>query len=181
MQNNPFDNPETFDTFVVFTKKGRATFPGVNHISVRGGINEDTQDVKNGTATTTVLNYQPHEVVVRNKVWDAQGYNKISAIVDLMRPLKGLQVEELECVHPMLELRKVQRLYIFDIESPEFDRREGWVTIFRLREWWPEETEKSNPKKMGKDAASVGNVDSNPEDFAVTQFEVDGATLAGDE
>jgi hypothetical protein len=171
VQSDPFTTPQLFDTFIVFTSRGRVIFPGTSTISIMGGINEATEDTLGGNATTTVLNYQPHEVVVRNRIWTSQQYQKLSAVVQLMRPLKGLKTEELECLHPQLEQRGILRLFLHDIETTEYVTGEPYTTIFRLKEWWPEVTEKNNTQKIGKGAEGVGAVDGyNPSDYDLRQF-----------
>jgi hypothetical protein len=161
MQTNPFENPELHDSFVIFTRSGRITFPGLNVLSVSGGLRVDSKDIAGGATSQTSLGFEPHTVTLKNTVWTESQYNKLGALVALMRPQKNTEPEEFEATHPLLELRKIQKLFIVSIESPEYNRREGWVTLFKMQEWFPD-GEKVPTKHMGGPGSEgIGAVDGN--------------------
>lgn len=167
---DPFTTPEIYDQIITNSAAGRATFPGVNTVNVTGGLNEDVEEIAGSDANITVLSYRPREVTITNVVWTPEDYHKIRSIVKLYESKKTEKPEELEVLHPVLELHGVSRLYIFEVSNPEFRSREGWVTTFRLREWKPKRTEnkKKSTQQIGADGGNY-NVNTDVSQIATVQ------------
>lgn len=156
---SPFDDPEAFDTFIVFSPAGKTTFPGVNFVTVSAGIEEDQEKIPGGDGSKkTLLGYSDKEVVVTNLVWTTQQYNKIKEIVRLYQPVRGEKPVELTAVHPTLSIYKIDQLYIFKIETDEFVSNRPYQTVFRMREWQSKIIQKET-KEIGGNSVDAEGTD----------------------
>ena len=174
---NPFDDAVVFDTVVFITPTGKATLPGRNavHVKSMGGLKEDKKDVP-GVAglERTYLGHGDALVTITNTVIDAEGWHKVKAIARLFNKHSNAKPFEFEVVNPIVNELELKRFYIKDISMPEFNRRNGFVTIFELMGWEPRDIK----SKVSTNAtvAPVGDGVDNLHDYLVSDGMIEEPT-----
>ena len=134
--SNPIENPDAWDRLVIQGPGGKVTLHAPR-ITARGRLRVETAPEQ----VVTHLGYEPREVQVEARVWDAEQWPEVKRLLDLWRP-KGENPKPAACtaIHPQLELLKLEHVYIWSVELLPYDPREGYRLRLTLREWWPEKT-----------------------------------------
>ncbi len=139
--SSPIRNPEAWDRLVIQGPGGKVTLHAPR-ITARGRLRVDVAPDQ----VVTHLGYEPREVQVEARVWDAEQWPEIESLLELWRPA-GDDPKPAACtaIHPQLELLGLERVYIWTVDLQPYDPREGYRLRLTLREWWPEKIEQPKP------------------------------------
>ncbi|NJK42991.1 MAG: hypothetical protein HC933_00835 [Pleurocapsa sp. SU_196_0] len=131
-----------------------------------GGLKESERDVpgKDGV-TRTFLGYRDAEATLLLVAQDEAEFETLEAFFRLYRTKQGGPVRVIEVSHPQLAVHGINQVYIFDLNSSDFDPEYGWPLEVTIREWQPTErrqTRGSSETKGGRDANTPGGNTQRP-------------------
>ncbi len=162
---NPYDYPDLWNSFVMLLPSGKFIMPGDVRVSVSGRLKEDRVDVygQEGVSVTK-LNYDFHDVTVKVSLLESWEFDAFDTVIKAFKS-DAKTPQQFECLHPQLEIHGVSRLYINDIQTPEFDIEDEYVVTIKMSEWVPTLAGKpvSKPKSSGTEA--LGNNQPTLESF----------------